>query len=80
MKDKEYIILNNMLEKNKHHYKAGNLEFPEYLENHRLIMRKIKNNIVKMDPNDIDFLSVIENDESVSKFKQGILILKCNLN
>ncbi|MGE8528466.1 hypothetical protein [Chryseobacterium rhizosphaerae] len=80
MKDKEYIILSNMLEKNKHHYKKGNLEFQAYLENHRLIMKKIKNNIVKMDQNDMDFLSVIENDDSVSKFKQGILILRCNLN
>lgn len=80
MKDHEYLLLKKMLDKNRRHYKKGIIEFSEYIENHLLLINKLKLSIIRMEKIDIDYLIAIDLDESLEKFRKGILIVKYNLN
>ncbi|RMZ60033.1 hypothetical protein D1632_10605 [Chryseobacterium nematophagum] len=82
MKDREYILLKSMLHNNKALYKNGKLTFSEYLDNHLLIMDKLKLSIIRMEKNDFDFLSSInlKKNDPLKEFKKGMSILKYNLN
>ncbi|WPO89922.1 hypothetical protein [Chryseobacterium sp. HR92] len=80
MKDHEYLLLKKMLDKNRRHYKKGKIDFPEYIENHLLLINKLKLSITSMEKIDIDYLVAIDLDESIEKFRKGILIVKYNLN
>lgn len=80
MKDPEYMLLKKMLDKNRRMFKKGDLEFSEYLENHLLIMKKLKGTIIKMEKIDFNFLTAIDTNESIEQFRRGIYIIKYNLN
>lgn len=80
MMDHEYLLLKKMLDKNRRHYKKGIIEFPEYIENHLLLINKLKLSIIRMEKIDVDYLIAIDLDESLEKFRKGILIVKYNLN
>lgn len=80
MKDPEYMLLKKMLDKNRRMFKKGDLEFSEYLENHLLIMKKLKGTIIKMEKIDFNFLKAIDTNESIEQFRRGIYIVKYNLN
>ncbi|SHF16552.1 hypothetical protein SAMN02787073_1578 [Chryseobacterium vrystaatense] len=80
MRDPEYLLLKTMLNSNRCLFKKGDIEFPEYLENHLLIMNKLKKSIIKMEENDYNFLKNIETDKSIEKFRKGIHIVRYNLN
>lgn len=80
MKDHEYLLLKKMLDKNRRHYKKRIIDFPEYIENHLLLINKLKLSIIRMEKIDVDYLIAIDLDESLEKFRKGILIVKYNLN
>lgn len=80
MKDPEYLLLKKMLDKNRRLYKKQTIEFPEYIENHLLLINKLKLSIIKMEKIDLNYLVAIDLDESLEKFRKGILIVKFNLN
>lgn len=80
MKDNEYLLLKKMLDKNRRLYKKRKIEFPEYIENHLLLINKLKLSIIKMETVDLNYLVALELDESIEKFRKGILIVKYNLN
>jgi len=69
-----------MLDKNRRLYKSHKIGFQEYIENHLLLIEKLKSSIVRMENLDFNFLTAIDLDESIEKFRKGILIVKYNLN
>ena len=80
MKDKEYKLLKGMLERNRELYQKGHFEFLEYLDNHEVITKKLKNSILSYEQ--FETLKLIEIDEEtcLKKFSVGINILKLNFN
>ena len=80
MKDREYLLLKKMLDKNRRLYKKQTIEFHEYIDNHLLLINKLKLSIIKMETIDLEYLVAIDLDESIEKFRKGILIVKYNLN
>lgn len=76
MRNKDYVLLKNMLRTNREFLNSGKIEFDEYLDNHRTIMAKIKSSIVKMEDHEFNIIKVSIEDQNLSEFKSGILILK----
>lgn len=80
MKDQEYLLLKKMLEKNRRLFKRDVIEYDEYFANHKMLMGKIKNSIIKMNNCDINFLTAIDLDDSIERYRKGIMIVKLNMN
>lgn len=80
MMDNEYLLLKKMLDKNRRLYKKKRIEFPEYIENHQLLIGKLKASIIKMERVDFNFLNAIDLEESIEAFRKGMLIVRHNLN
>ena len=49
MKDREYILLKSMLEKNRELFKKGDYNFLQYLDNHKKISKKLKKSILVLE-------------------------------
>lgn len=80
MKNNEYEILDRMLQKNRRLFQMKLIESEEYIENHDLIMERIKNVIVQFEKHDLQVLQKMDLDDSVERFRKEIFIVKYNLN
>jgi hypothetical protein len=80
MKDREYLLLKKMIEKNRRIFKKDVIDYDEYFENHTVLMEKIKSSILKMNNCDIDFLAAIDLDDCLERYRQGMMIVKFNMN
>lgn len=80
MKDREYALLKKMLEKNRNLYKAGRIEFEEYLENHMIITKQLKSSIISMEQVGMIRLAILDDETCLGRFKQGVMMLKVELN
>ncbi|OBW43537.1 hypothetical protein AB670_00067 [Chryseobacterium sp. MOF25P] len=80
MNDPEYLILKKMLEKNRRLFQTQVIDFIEYIDNHLMIMERMKKSIIKFESSDFNFLAAIDTEECIDKFRKGIMIVKVNLN
>lgn len=80
MKDREYLLLKKMIEKNRRLFKNDTIEYDEYFENHTMLMEKIRNSILKMNNCDVNFLAAIDLDDCLERYRKGIMIVKFNMN
>lgn len=80
MKSTEYLLLEKMLEKNRRLFRKKIIESAEYIDNHDVIMSKIKNIIFKFEQKDINILKNMDIDETIERFRNEIFIVKYNLN
>lgn len=80
MKTTEYLLLERMLEKNRRLFKKDIIDPDEYIENHEIIMRKLKSAIFKIEKSDMLFLQAMDSDESRARFRNEIFIVKLNSN
>lgn len=80
MKTNEYILLEKLLEKNRRLFKKDIIELDEYIENHELIMAKLKLAIFEIEKADVNFLKNMDIDETKERFRKEIFIIKFNLN
>lgn len=78
MKDQEYRLLKSMLEINRQLYKRDELKFLEYLDNHEILSKKLKNSILSMEQ--IEILIQIDEEVSVQKFNLGMNLLTSRTN
>jgi len=80
MRKTEYLLLKKMINKNRRLFKNDILEYEEYFENHFLLMEKLKQEILKMDNDDINFLTAIDLDDCLERYRKGMMIVKFNMN
>ena len=80
MKTNEYILLEKLLEKNRRLFRKKIIESEEYIDNHELIMKRIKKEIFKFEKADINVLEMMDFDETIERFRNEIFIVKYCLN
>ncbi len=80
MRSPEYLLLEKMLEKNRRLYKQNSIEFEEYIENHALIMDRLNRSLFRMESTDFNYLTAIDVDDCLDRFRKGIFIVQYNLN
>ncbi|CAD0220426.1 MULTISPECIES: hypothetical protein [Chryseobacterium] len=80
MKSYDYLLLEKLLEKNRRMFRKKLIESEEYIDNHEIIMTKIKKVIFKFEKYDIDILQNMDIDETLERFRREIFLVKFNLN
>lgn len=80
MNDPEFLILKKMLEKNRRLFQTEAINFTEYIDNHLMIMERMKKSIIKFETSDFNYLAAIDTEDCIHKFRKGIMIVKVNLN
>lgn len=76
----EYLLLEKLLEKNRRLFKKDIIQSEEYIENHDLIMNKLKNAIFRIEISDFKILQELEIDESLDRYRNEIFIIRYSIN
>lgn len=80
MKDREYLLLKKMIEKNRRLFKNDIINYDEYFENHNMLMEKIRKSIIQMNNCDLNFITAIDLDDCLERYRKSIMIVKFNMN
>lgn len=76
----EYLLLEKLLEKNRRLFKKDIIEADEYIDNHDMIMERLRIAIFKIEKNDLKILQGFDIDESLSRFRNEIFIIRHSMN
>ncbi len=76
----EYLLLEKLLEKNRRLFNKDVIDVDEYIDNHEMLMEKLKNSIFRIESSDMKFLQGLEIDESVDRYRKEMFIIKYSKN
>ncbi|WP_288446175.1 hypothetical protein [uncultured Chryseobacterium sp.] len=72
----EYLLLEKLLDKNRRLFRKDIIEAEEYIDNHDMIMEKLKNSIFKIESSDLKILRGLDIDDSIERYRNEMFIIK----
>ena len=76
----EHLLLEKLLEKNRRLFKKDIIEADEYIDNHDMIMERLRIAIFKIEKKDLKILQGFDIDESLARFRNEIFIIRHSMN
>lgn len=72
----EFLLLEKLLEKNRRLFRKDIIEADEYIDNHDMIMEKLKNSIFKIESSSLKILYGLDIDDSIERYRNEMFIIK----
>ncbi|MCE4064297.1 hypothetical protein LXM63_04270 [Chryseobacterium gleum] len=72
----EFLLLEKLLEKNRRLFRKDIIEAEEYIDNHDMIMEKLKNSIFKIESSSLKILYGLDIDDSIERYRNEMFIIK----